>query len=135
MTKTLTIITALSLGIVALAGNLSAQTALKDVAEVRDGIIVVGMAYEISEQCDSISARLFRGVLYLNSLKNRARDLGYSDEEIDAYVNDSDEKRRLEIIAREQLASLGVVQGETSTYCAVGREQIAAQTPVGQLLR
>lgn len=86
MTKTRALIAALSLGIVTIAGNLSAQTALRDVAVVRDGIIHVGMAYEISQKCDSLNARIFRGLGYLQSLKNHARDLGYSSEEIDAYV-------------------------------------------------
>ncbi|WP_342071381.1 DUF5333 domain-containing protein [Yoonia algicola] len=117
------------------AGNLSAQTALKDVPKVRDGIIFVGMAYEISEECDSIGARLFRGFGYLQSLRSHASSLGYSDEEIDAYINDDAEKDRLEGIARAQLASLGVVAGDPESYCAVGRAQIAANTRVGWLLR
>ena len=117
------------------AGHLSAQTALKDVAKVRDGIIYVGMAYEISEKCDSIDARLFRGLGYLQSLRNHARSLGYSDQEIDDYINDEDEKDRLEAIARAQLASLGVDTEDEATYCAVGRAQMAANTRVGWLLR
>lgn len=118
-----------------LAGSLSAQTALRDQPEVRDGIIFVGMAYEISEQCDDIRARTFRGLGFLQSLKRRASDLGYSDAEIDAYVNDRAEKRRLEAIAREQLLLLGVVTDDPATYCIVGRAQMAANTRVGWLLR
>jgi hypothetical protein len=117
------------------AGQSSAQTALKDVPKVRDGIIYVGMAYEISERCDSISARLFRGLGYLQSLRSHARSLGYSEDEIEAYINDEDEKDRLEGIARAQLASLGAIPGDEASYCAVGRAQIAANTRVGWLLR
>ena len=135
MTKTRAILAALSIGLVTLAGGLSAQTALKDQPSVRDGIIYVGMAYEISQKCDSISARTFRGIGYLQSLKNQARDLGYSDAEIDAYVNDRAEKKRLEGIARDQLAALGVVSDDAASYCAVGRAQIAEGTRVGWLLR
>lgn len=135
MTKTRAILAALSLGLVTLAGGLSAQTALKDQPSVRDGIIYVGMAYEISQKCDSISARTFRGIGYLQSLKNQARNLGYSDADIDAYVNDRAEKKRLEGIARAQLAALGVVEDDPASYCAVGRAQIAEGTRVGWLLR
>ena len=126
-----------AIGLVAilLAGPAGAQTPLKDVAYVRDGIIHVGMAYEISEKCGDISARLFRGLGFLQSLKNHARGLGYSDAEIDAYVNDAAEKDRLEAIARSELADLGVIEGDESSYCAVGRAQIAANTRVGWLLR
>lgn len=117
------------------AGSLSAQTALKDVAHVRDGIIHVGIAYEISRKCDDIRARTFRGLSFLNSLKSHARSLGYSEAEIEAYVSDKAEEQRLEQIARQQLADLGAVPGDAASYCAVGRAQIAANTRVGWLLR
>ncbi len=133
--KKLALIAAVMCATVFSAGHLSAQTALKDVAKVRDGIIFVGMAYEISEKCDDISARFFRGLNYLQSLRSHARDLGYSEAEIEAYINDDAEKDRLEAIARAQLASLGVDTEDEATYCAVGRAQMAANTRVGWLLR
>ena len=126
---------AFGLVVALLAGPAGAQTPLKDVAYVRDGIIHVGMAYEISEKCGDLNARLFRGLGFLQSLKNHARGLGHTEAEIDAYVNDAAEKDRLEAIARAALADLGVVEGVESSYCAVGRAQIAANTRVGWLLR
>ena len=135
MPKKPALITAIALSAVMFAGSLSAQTALKDVAKVRDGIIFVGMAYELSEKGDTINARLFRGFSYLQSLQNHARDLGYSDTEIDAYINDNTEKDRLETIARTQLSLLGVTEGDPDSYCTVGRAQIDANTRVGWLLR
>jgi hypothetical protein len=117
------------------AGSLSAQTALKDVAHVREGIIAIGMAVEISDKCGSISPRTLQGINTLRGLQKHARDLGYSQAQIDAYVDDRAEKRRLEGIARERLADMGVVAGQESTYCAVGRAQISAGTAVGRLLR
>ncbi len=117
------------------AGSISAQTALKDVQRVRDGIIHVGMAYEISRKCDSLRPRTLRGLTFLNSLKNHASELGFSDDQIDAYVNDDAEKDRLEGIARAQLASMGAIPGDEASYCALGRAQIAANTRVGWLLR
>lgn len=123
-----------------LALTLTAQPALalgplKDVAAVRDGIIAVGMAYEIGDKCGSIEARYLRGLSYLNELKATAADLGYSQAEIDAYIDDDAEKDRLEAIARQQLADLGAVPGDEASYCTVGAAQIAAATQVGQLLR
>lgn len=121
--------------LVALAGTSSAKPALKDVDYVREGIIAAGMAYEISEKCDGISARLFRGISFLNGLKRHARDLGYTDAEIDAYVDDKAEKNRLEAIARGRLAELGAVSGRAESYCTVGRNEIARGSAIGQLLR
>ena len=135
MTKKTIAMLMVVLATVGLAGNLSAQSSLKDEPAVRDGIIHVGMAYEISQQCDTIRARTLRGISYLQSLRSTARDLGYSDAEIDAFVDDRAEKRRLEDMARSQLADLGAVDGQPATYCAVGNAQIAAQTRIGWLLR
>ncbi|MFN3663924.1 DUF5333 domain-containing protein [Yoonia sp.] len=123
------------LAAVGLAGNLSAQASLKDEPAVRNGIIQVGMAYEISRQCGDIRARTLRGIGYLQSLRTTARDLGYTDAEIDAFIDDKEEKRRLENMARAQLADLGAVAGEPDSYCTVGHAQIAANTRVGWLLR
>lgn len=129
------LVPAIAIACVTGAGLVSAQTPLKDVAYVRDGIVSVGMAYELSERCSELHARIFRGLGYLQSLRRHAADLGYSRAEIDAYINDAEEKARLEGVARAQLVALGVVEGEEATYCAVGRAQIAANTRVGWLLR
>ncbi len=135
MTSTRAFLAALSVAAATVAGTGAAQAALKDEVSIRNGIIYVGMAYEISRKCDSIDARTWRGIGYLQSLKNEASALGYSNAEIDAYVDDRAEKRRLEGIARSQLNALGVVEGDEATYCAVGRAQMAANTRVGWLLR
>ena len=112
-----------------------AQVPLKDVAEIREGIIATGMAYELSEECGALSARTFRGLAFLNGLQNRARELGYTRAQIDAYIDDDAEKDRLEAIARARLAELGVVEGREATYCAVGRAEIAKGSQIGRLLR
>ncbi|PUB19080.1 DUF5333 domain-containing protein [Yoonia sediminilitoris] len=129
------LITSVALLAVLATSGAAAQTALRDVARVRDGIIQVGMAYEISEQCSSISARLLRGLSFLQELKSYAKSQGFSDAEIEAYVDDRAEKRKLERIARQQLAALGAVDGRPATYCRVGRNQIAQNTRVGWMLR
>ena len=134
MTRATLLLTAAGLMIVAFAGAASAQS-LRDLPRVRDGIVHVGMAYELSEKCGSLKARTLRGIGFLQDLKRFALSQGYTEAQIEAYVDDRSEQRRLEAIARDQLARLGVVEGEEATYCAVGRDQIARQTRVGWLLR
>lgn len=135
MTRTTIAIMVVLLATISLAGSLSAQAQLRDEPRVRDGIIYVGMAYEIAQKCDNIRARTLRGLTYLQSLRNTARNLGYSEAEIDAYIDDRAEKQRLEDIARAQLTALGTVTGDPASYCRVGQAQIAANTRVGWLLR
>lgn len=132
--KTPILVTAAAMSLAMFAGNLSAQSALRDVAEIREGLIVVGSAYELSEKCGSISARTIRGAIYLNALRNRAIALGFTQAQVDAYTDDNVEKARLEGIARARLAEKGVVPGQEATYCAVGRAEIAAGSAIGRLL-
>ncbi len=136
MTKTLKMLSvATVLGLTVLGGAATAKPALKDVTYVREGIIVAGMAYELSENCSSVSARLLRGISYLYSLRDHAKELGYSNNEIDAYINDKAEENRLTVIARGRLADKGVIAGQEATYCDVARSEMAAGTVVGNLLR
>ena len=112
-----------------------AQGNLRDVAQVRERLITAGIAVEIGDVCDSLDVRLLRGIAFLNGIKSYARSQGFSNAQIDAYTDDDVEKDRLEAIARARLAELGVVRGDAASHCAVGREQIALDTPIGRLLK
>lgn len=125
--------TALALCLV--AAPAAANPPLAEQAEISEGLIAAAIAYEIGDKCDSLDARLLRGIAFLNGLRSRASDLGYSDAEIDAYMDDRAEKRRLEAVARQRLRDLGGVEGDWDSYCAVGRDQMAAGSQIGQLLR
>jgi len=117
------------------AAPAAANPPLAQQAEISEGLIAAAIAYEIGDKCDSLDARLLRGIAFLNGLRSRASDLGYSDAEIDAYMDDRAEKRRLEAVARQRLRDLGGVEGDWDSYCAVGRDQMAAGSQIGQLLR
>ena len=113
----------------------SAQAGLGDEPSITEGLIAVGMALEISETCDAIDARKVRGFTTLMNLKGRAQALGYSDAEIDAYIDDDAERARLEGIARERLAAAGAAPGDEAGHCAAGRRAVATGGAVGRLLR
>ena len=89
---------------------------------------------EIGRVCDSLDVRRVQGLGFLLSLQARARSLGYSQEEVNAYVEDDAEKDRLEDIARDRGRVLGIVDGEPATYCAVGRAEIARGSTIGRYL-
>ena len=116
-------------------GHAVAQQNLRDVAEVTEGLIAVGIAYEISEVCGSLEARLLRGVTYLNQLRGRARELGFSRSEIDAYIKNDAEKKHLEGIARQRLGALGATPGDAQSHCIVGRREIAQGSTIGYFLK
>jgi hypothetical protein len=131
MTRT----TVLMLGFVAFAGATVANPSIGEVSFITEGLINTAIAYEIDQRCDSLDGRMVAGVNFLWSLKNHAADLGYSDDEIKAYIDNDSEKDRLEAIARQRLRDMGAVEGEWETYCEVGRSEMAAGTQIGRLLR
>ena len=75
----------------AFAGSVSAK-ALRDEPSIDDNMLKVAIAIEISDKCSNIAARKLKGLNYLWSLKSKAADLGYSDDEIRAYVESKSEK-------------------------------------------
>jgi len=122
-------------GIALATSDAQAQSSPSDVTAVTEGLIAAGMAIELGDFCDDVSVRMVRGLGFLQGLKRDLSDHGFSDEEIDAFIDDDAEKDRLEDIARGRLTDLGVVPGEPSTYCRVARGQMDQGTRVGWLLR
>ncbi|WP_415920884.1 DUF5333 domain-containing protein [Tateyamaria sp. SN6-1] len=117
------------------ASTASAKPPLRDVPEIDRTILAVGIADEIRKNCPDISARLIRALSVVNGLKGTARDLGYTDDEIDAYRKSDVEKARLKAERDRYLAAAGVRTGAPDTYCALGRVEIEKGGQIGALLR
>ncbi len=124
-----------SLVCVTLALPVVAKPALRDVAEIDDALMAVAIADELRKDCDGISARMLRALSRLEGLKGRARDLGYTKEEVKAYVTSDAEKQRMRAKATAWLAKQGVDPTDSVGFCAFGRDQIKAKTAIGSLLR
>ncbi|GIT92918.1 hypothetical protein JANAI62_33760 [Jannaschia pagri] len=112
----------------------AAQAGLEDEARITEGLIAVGIAYEISEVCPRLDGRTLRGLQYLLALKSAARDLGYSAAEIEAFIDDDAAKDRLEAVARRRLAQKGARRGDVEAHCRVGEAELAADSQIGRLL-
>lgn len=117
------------------ATTAQAQSSPGQVTSVTEGLISAGMAIELGDKCSDVSVRMVRGLGFLQSLKSRLKEAGFTEAEIDAYIDDDAEKDRLEAIARDRLAQLGVIEGEAESYCRVAQGQISGETRVGWLLR
>ena len=113
----------------------SAQQSLRNVSYVTEGLIAVGIAFELSEVCPDIDARTLRGLSYLNQLRSHAKGLGFTNDQIDEFRKDDVEKDRLEAIARQRLVNMGATPGDVASHCAVGRAEIAKESTIGYLLR
>ena len=111
-----------------------AKPPLRDVDEIDNALLAVGLANEIRSNCPSISARMLKAVLFVHGLQTRAEELGYSQDEIDAYRKSDAEKARLRAEGDAWLVANGVDKAEPETYCAAGRAEIEKQSQIGALL-
>ena len=115
--------------------KLMAKQGLPEETHVTEGLIAISMADTVRTICPSIDARLITAFIYLNSLKEHALDLGYTVEEIKAFINDKNEKERLIEIAGARLSTLGAITESANSYCAVGLSEIKAGSDIGKLLK
>ena len=74
-----------------------ALTPLHENPVVVKGLYALGLADEVRKNCDSISPRFLRAYNYLKSLERYARDLGYSEDQIDELVDNKVEKEKLRV--------------------------------------
>lgn len=119
----------------ALAGPLSAQPSLATVAPINDGLRALMIADQIRVACPSISARMIAGWRFARSLERQARDMGYSETQIEDFVESKQERKRLEGEASAYMTARGVVGGQPETYCALGREEIEKASQIGAFLK
>lgn len=127
--------------IMALVFGLSATASAANMApltqnkRVMDGFYVIGTADIIRKTCPSIDARMVRAVMFLGSLERYAKDQGYTDEQIDDFLDNQAEEDRLRARIVSDLAARGAPAGDVDGHCRVGLEEIAADSAVGRLLR
>jgi hypothetical protein len=112
-----------------------AKPALRDVSAVDDALLAVGLADEIRKQCPNISARYIKALRFVTGLRDKARNMGYSDAEIDAYRKSDAEKARLKAEGTAYLSANGVTVGNQQSYCALGRAEIKKSSQIGALLK
>ena len=121
-----------------LASGGSAVHALPPLSEHEriNGALLAGVIGDkIRRECASISPRIFRVMQEIHALKAYAREQGYSEAEIEAFIDSDADEARLKEMASRYLAARGAVEGREETYCAIGRREIARQSPTGRLLR
>ena len=118
----------------ALDGAAIAKPALNQVEKIDEGLFAVGLANEIRKNCPDIAPRYFRALGYLRDLEATAREMGYTEEEIEAHLDSDVEKDRLRDRATRLMSARGLEKDEKG-YCDLGRQEISADSATGRLLR
>ena len=123
------------LGATLIADQAMAKPPLREVAQIDNALLDVGIADVIRKNCPTIEARRLKAINFLWQLKREANSLGYSDEEIDAFRKSDDEKSRMRARGAAFFKAKGVDTSDPQSYCAVGRQEIEKGSRSGSLLR
>lgn len=118
-----------------LAGAVSAKQPLREVEAIDNAVFDVAIADQIRKNCPDIAPRMIKALALYRSTQSVARNLGYSDAEIEAYVGAEHEKARMRAKGEAYMHAHGVVAADPQSYCALGRKEIQKSSRIGSLLR
>ena len=125
----------LALAFVGSAALAQARVPLPEDRAIEDGLTLVAIGNELRKNCDTVSPKYWKTYNFVRGLHSRARELGYSEAEIEAYLDSDPDKARVDARARAYLTARGVEYGNPDTFCTVARAEIERVTSVGSFLR
>lgn len=124
------------LGALAIAAMVPAASAasLSQETDINHALFEIAVANEIRKECESINARIFTALSRMRALKDAARKRGYSDAEIDAYVDDKAEKQKMRARRDAYIRAHGAEPDHGPSLCVLGQSEIAKRSRIGTLL-
>ena len=117
-----------------LASPAAAAQGLRDHVEINNGLLLVAIGNAIRKTCPTIEPRRIRAMGYMRGLYNTARQAGFNDDEIRAYVENDAEKDRVKALADRWLVNQGATPGDAASVCAVGMAEIGRNSQLGRML-
>ena len=118
------------------ATGLSAPAAalpkLSENSYVTDRLIAARVADRIRKTCPEISARIIYAFSQARALKRWAEDQGYSESEIEGFLDDKAEKKKIYAKAEAYLKDNGAT--DEAGFCALGRAEIGKRSIIGSLI-
>jgi hypothetical protein len=125
----------LTLAALAFAAPALAQVPINEEPVINDTLLQGFIGDAIADNCPTLEPRKLRALNELTKLRDYALEQGYSSKEIRDFVTSDTEKDRGKALAAEILKERGAEPGMTEVYCAIGEEEIAKGSLIGQLLR
>lgn len=119
----------------AAAGRAAPEGGIAEDRVINQGLFVIAVADEIRDECDTIDARMWRALVFINKLRSKARERGYSRAEIDAYLDDEQAQDLMRARRNAYFARHGAGDRTPESLCALGRAEIARNSQIGYLLK
>ena len=132
--KTLKALTAAAIALTALAAPAAALEPLSQEKYINDRLIAARIADRIRKTCPTIGARIFYAYGQARQLQSYARKKGYSDAQIDSFLDSKQDKKRIYAVAEDYLTRNGAKKDDPESFCKIGRAEIKKNTVIGSLL-
>ncbi|WP_325168777.1 DUF5333 domain-containing protein [Paracoccus caeni] len=110
------------------------QTPLAQEKYINDRLIAARIADRIRRECPSYNARMIYAYGQARALKRYALEQGYSNAQIDTFLDDRAERRRIYAVAEQYLTSKGAKEGDAQSFCAVGQQEFANNSYIATFL-
>ena len=117
-----------------LASPAGALEPLSQEKYINDRLIAARIADRIRRTCPTIDGRILYAYGEARKLKSYAQKKGYSNAQIDAFLDNRQEKDRIYAMAEDYLKRKGARADDPQSFCAVGRQEIANRSVIGSLL-
>ena len=117
------------------AGAAHALPPLSQDKHVNSTLLSAAIGDQIRKKCPTISPRMVRVFFEAQALKAYARDQGYSEARIEAFIDSKEDKRRIKAQAAAWLEREGAREGDPQSYCTIGTREIARGSLTGRLLK
>lgn len=101
---------------------------------INDRLIAARIADRIRRECKSYDARMVYAWGQARALKKYARGKGYSDSQIDSFLDSKDEKKRIYAVAEDYLKRKGAKKGDAASFCAIGAQEAANKSYIATFL-
>ena len=108
---------------------------LAEEADINAALVEIAAADKIRRECDTIGGRMFKAQRFANDLKDVARARGYSDAEIDAYLDSKTERAKVRQLSNVYFESHGASNLDPASLCVLGHAEIARKSRIGHLLK
>lgn len=125
---------AATLAVGALSGPALALEPLSQERYINDRLIAARIADRIRRECPTISGRLIYAYGQARALERYALDKGYSRAQVDSFLDDRQERKRIYAVAEDYMTRNGVTKGDPQSFCRLGMQEIANRTVTGSLL-
>lgn len=111
------------------------RTPLNQDQRITDELTVAAVGDVLRKKCDKIVPKRFVILTKAFQLRDYAMGLGYSLDEIEAFLKNDQERARIKALRDRYLAEHGVKAEESGSYCQLAKDEIAQGSLLGSLMK